>query len=373
MGIFKSLWNLIKKGFRAVANFFKGKSPVAAVSEAAGAITSAATTGAIVVAGVNVVRSLFIRGKNQGSNRDDDENRPSAVDFMSANRREGSVDDKITAMRLANRRPGTYHGLTQDELDTLEEVAKTRNAMFKTLKPEQQMNVLKMEGFDLEQFKKENALLKRIRSGGRRIGEATPEFEPFRTPVDRGWLNFIARPLDDFICWLKNDPSPKYVSQIKLIDKTDILNMEVHSQEELLRVVELASEQLYGEDDFIVDPKEELERSIFVEEFGKHKTFRGLRKAVKKRMRAEGGLSDEIFDLITEDEKRHKGEGKDKDKKKKKKKKHDSEIGSGERDVKLKSVKGYTKDAQDLYNKYLKDAIKGRSMNTPYGFDELFD
>lgn len=373
MGIFSKIWNFIKTGFSKLIGLFKDKGPTQVIDDVSKAAVGVATVAAVGYAGINVVRSLFMRGKKR---RAEKRRARSAVDILHEDREPGSLDEKIARVRQSTRSGfGRYAGLSQDDIDLLEEVSKTRNATFRSLSPAEQMNLLHIEGFDFEAFREKMERERddrKIRKSNRRVGEASPEDASFREPVDYGWWNWLMRPLDDFLCWLKNDPTPKKCPQIHVVDRKTIPNISANSPEELIASLRSIGPYLEGNgDDAVVNDRE---MAICAEEVFKHKSLKDYRKAVKTRMlQDENGLSSQIFDLMAEDmkggkKKKRRDDDDDEDSayfshKGKSKKNKEDKIRESEADA----------EAAKIYNHFLKGAMSGKEITQPYRLDRLFD
>lgn len=380
IGILSKIWNAIKSGVKKIINAFKDKSPAQIIDDASKAAIGIATVAAVAYAGYNVIRSLFIRGNGKRQN-----DRRSGADVFYSDREPGSIDEKLARARRNSsenfgKRSLEYAGLTQDDLDLLEEVAKTRNVTFKSMTPAQQWNLLIVEGFDFKAYRekmKRERNTHRIRKSVRRVGEASPEDKSFREPVDYGWLNFIMRPLDDFLCWLKNDPTPKKVPQIHLISKDMIPSIEVSSAEDVassLRALHNCMDALdpeNAEKEVLGSIADERERVICAEEIFKHKSVKGYRKAVASRMLSdENGLSSQIFNLMDEEVK------KGKKKKHHKKDRKPSFYGEDKKGGNKKKDKAASADADKealkIYDYYVRAAIDGKEVHRPCRLDKLY-
>lgn len=381
MGLFSKIWNALKTGISKLIGLFKNKSPGQLIEDASKAAVGAATVVGVGYAAVNIVRSVLMRGRD----RRNEKRRPrSGVDFFHENRESGSIDEKLdNARKTYQNGYGRYNGLTQEELDLLEEVSKTRNQTFRLLNPAEQMNLLRIEGFNFDEFKEQmdrQRDRRKIRKSKRRVGEASPEDQSFREPVDYGWFNWIMRPLDDFLCWLKDDPTPKKCPQIHVVDREIIPNISVNSPEEAVASLRSLGPYLDGQNPnnggfafaSIADAKE---TAICAEEIFKHKNVKSFRKAVRTRMLQDSnGLSSQIFDLMEDDlksdkkKKRRKYDDDDDDERdsiyfKKKDKKREDKVHESEAD----------EEAARIYNHFLKNALAGKEDSHTFRLDHLFD
>ena len=376
MGFIKKIWGYIKSGFNKIREFFKDKNPTQIIEDATKAVVGVATIAGVCYVGINAVRAMLMRSKS-GKHRSGQQ---TGADLMLEDREVGSTDEKIArARRSFQDTNNRYVGMTQEDADMLNEIAKNRNTTFQAMTPAQQFNLLKLEGFDFEAFKKSHTKTRgKIRRSSRRVGEASPENQAFREPVDYGKLNWLMRPLDDVICWLKNDPTPKPVPQVHVIDRNVIPNFRVTSTDSMVATLRNLGDYLdSGKTDRITPQLETIadakERAICAEELFRHKSFKEYQRAVKNRMDAERGLSSQIFDLMEEDmrsEKKKKKHYEDDDDdhesmfygKKHKKSKDDSE----------KSSKN-DRYAKRVYEHFLNQIISGKETHRGYHFDHLFD
>jgi len=384
MGFFKKIWGLLKSGFEKLRELFKDKSPGEIIEDVSKAAVGIATVAGVCYVGYNAVRSLFMRG----ASRRGGEGSRSGADVMFDERVTGSVDEKIARARRYSRDGfGRYAGLSQDDANLLEEIAKTRNTAFKLMSPTQQMNLLRTEGFDFEAFRAQMSQKKgRFRRSTRRVGEASPETQAFREPVDYGKLNWLMRPLDDLLCWLKNDPTPKKVPQIHVVDMNAMPNIRVNSMDEMvagLRSLGAYLDARQGIQTSVVELEtieDARERAICADEIFRHKSVKDYQKAVKSRMNAETGLSSQIFELMDDDLRREKN---------KKKRRFDDEDDDDDdedrlpfygkkkkSDKKDKKKEGSSKDdeyAERMYQHFLKDALSGKQSHSGYHLDRLFE
>ena len=189
------------------------------------------------------------------------------------------------------------------------------------------MNVLEMEDFDFDSFK-ESMKRKSNRPlfpWGKRLSKlgVSPEDKPFREPVNFGFFNFILRPLDDFIHWIKNDPVPKKVPQIQVVEKPEIPNIPCETAFDIVNAARNLDSYLSRNktisNEFNVSSAASLEeQQILAEEIFRHRTLRKFQKAVNRRMAQSDFNVPNIFDLMDDDGDYKKSKKKDKKKKKKK-------------------------------------------------------
>ena len=367
MKIFETIINLIKKAGSVIIEFFKSNKLADIANDTTTTIAGIATSALAVAAGYNIVKNLIQDLKSDSaSNKKRD--KKAADELARDNIRAGSADDKIRNLKSANKTMTRGSSLSEDDLALLVEVSKTRNSFFKVLSPEEKMKLLKMENFDFEAARKKmeeedkSYLFGLIHRKGRRIGAPTTD-SPFRKPVDYGWLNFIARPLDDFLCWWFEDPTPKYCKQVKLVDSSEIPDIPFESINDVLGSVssymsfnnEIATDAVLTED-ISVD-------EVFSQELFRSKKFKDTRRRVNQRMiNNQEGLSKTIFSLMDDEIRSEKK--KKKDKKKKKKEKGTTLIHYSGDKKKSKKDKEYDskadKYAEEYINYHINMAMKGQ-------------
>lgn len=383
MRYIRKLWGWVKSGVKKIAALFAKKNPVEVIEDATKAVVGIASTGTVLFAIVNTIRVALMKGKHfvqrtvAGSGDD-----------LINQRKPGTLDEKLAALNQQtknfDRKQST---LTQEDLDILADIAKTRNSAFKLLSPEDQKDLLKLEGFDYESYrtKFQDRHRSLIRKSLRKVGEPTVG-KPFRDPVDYGWLNFIMRPLDDFLCWLRNDPVPKKVPQIRLLTERDLKDIECSNGEEALEQIRALGTIFNQSDDASnesINLDDERMEAIYAQEVFRHKKYKSYRKAVNARMMdMQSGLtSKQLFDLMAEEEKDKK---KKKKKNKKKQKKNAGILASynpyvSEKGKKKKHKKGgdddglkdAQKEAEKMYNHFLKLAATGEIVYNGYHLDRI--
>ena len=344
-----------------------------------------------------------MKGKNEDKDRifsRKEDSTSSPFEFLFGKRdNEQSTTSKIENQRNWNSRYYNEYGLTEEEEAMVAEIAKTRNNFFKALNPSEQMEVLVAEKFDFEEFKEDYIRKHKkgifVRRSKRKVGEPTPEDEPFRTPVDYGFWNFIMRPLDDFLCWIKDDPTPKKPKQIQFIDHETQITYRNNNPIYMLEVNRMI-ETLLNKDNYQGPPVAEIKaREARVSQLFKHKTFRGYRKGVEEYMLRNGGpISRNLFEMMSredfeEDEKEGKRKLKksrydeadffDDDKPKKKKKKYyDDDEDDGEYRSLKKSEKhskeeeAAMEEAKKIYKYYFQAASNNDQSVQPYGTKRMF-
>ncbi len=315
----------------------------------------------------------------------------SAHDIMFENREAGSVDEKFAKLKKSTSKIGKKktNEITNRDLEVLEDIAKTRNSFFQSLSPEEQMNVLEMEEFDFKEYsdnywKKTKRPLfpwgKRLRKLG-----VSPTDEPFREDVDYGFLNFILRPLDDFIHWIKNDPVPKKIPQIQVIDHPEIPAVNCETAFDIIDTAKnldsyFAHNKAVSSESNVTSQAALEAQQIVAEEVFRHKTLKKFKKAVNRRMAQSQYNTPNIFDLMEDDDINSDKKKKKKDKDKKKKKKShgfgDSFVSSDDSDKKKKKSKEdreaeseADKRAQNLYKYHLEKAMSGEYDRKGYKFE----
>lgn len=386
MKFFRKLVSLAKKAFRFVAGLFKDKNPVEVVNDVAKTAAAVATAGVAIYTGVNAVKAHLIPAvkKNRSSEG------KSAHDLVFENREAGSVDEKFAKLKKSTSKIGKKktNEINNRDLEVLEDVAKTRNSFFQSLSPEEQMNVLEMEEFDFKEYsdnywKKNRRPLfpwgKRLRKLG-----VSPTDEPFREPVDYGFFNFILRPLDDFIHWLKNDPVPKKIPQVQVFDHPEIPAVECETAFDMIDAAKnldsyISGNKAVSNESTVASPAALEAQQIVAEEVFRHKTLKKFKKAVNRRMAQSQYNTPNIFDLMDDDDTdvsdKKKKKKKDKDKKKKS---HDcgdsfaSSEDSGKKKKKHKEDREAESDAdkraQELYKYHLEVAMSGKYDRKGYKF-----
>lgn len=374
MKIFETIINLIKKVGKFVIDLFKDNKIAEVANNTTTTIAGIATSAVAVAAGVNIVKNLIEETKSDVKASTSEKRSKTSGDEYARDRiLSGSADDKIRNLKASNRAMFSKSYLSDEDLALLEKVAKERNSFFKVLTPEEQMKLLKMENFDFEAAKRKyeeedkSFLFGLIHRKGRRIGAPT-EDAPFRKPVDYGWLNFIARPLDDFLCWWKNDPTPKPCEQVRLVDPSEIPDIPFDSINEVIGAVSSFMDfniNLANE----VSPEDIAVDEIFAQELFKTKKLKSTKRAVNKRMiNSQEGLSKTIFSLMDDEIKIEK---KSKKKKKKDKDKDGSKLyyskDKGGKKKKNKELDDKAdKYAEGLFNYHINLAIQGKQAHTGY-------
>lgn len=375
MKFFTKFINFVKKAFRKVAEMFKDKNPVEVVNDVTKTAAAVVTTGVAIYAGINAVRVHLIPATKKSKTSE----KKSGHSIILENREVGSIDEKIAELK----RNASFIGkkqpiINKEDLEILESIASKRNSFFQSLSPEEQKNVLEMEEFDFEAYKAEyrsnkKGRLFRFWDRLKKMG-VSPKDKPFREPVDYGMFNFILQPLDDFIHWLKNDPVPKKVPQIHLVDHPEIPDVQCESISDMVSAARhldsyLSRNNTVSSEFSGASPAFLEEQQIVAEEMFRHKTLKKLNKAVAQRMTHSNFNAPSIFDMMDDDKEFKKKKKKDKDKKKKKK--HDSDgsfafIGDDSKKKKKSKNKednamlsAAEKKARELYRYHLEKAMNG--------------
>lgn len=294
MKFFSFIGKIFKKIANGVIGFFKGKNPVDAINDTTKTIIGAATAGVSIYAAVNIVRTHLIPSKK--ANTEAPRAAQSGADYMMSKREAGSIENKIANMRantsnIRRRSTSATTSLKQEELNMLANIAETRNAYFKELSPEEQMNLLIMEGFDFEAFKAENRSTSHSPLALIREESKAAQNKPFREEKDYGFFNFIMRPLSDFYHWAINDPIPKKVPQIHLIDVSEIPNISCSTAQDAVDAARALNSYLEAnrKADVMYNGKSQaaiIAQQIQIEEVFRHDTLSGYNHAVNRRLKA---------------------------------------------------------------------------------------
>lgn len=377
MKFLTKIFNFVKKAFHKITEMFKDKNPIEVVNDVTKTVAAIATAGVAIYAGINAIRVHLIPSMKKNSS-----NKKSAHDIILENRESGSIDEKIATLRKSTSNIGKKCAvnINQEDLQILKDISKTRNSFFQSLSPEEQMNVLEMEDFDFKAYKEESkGKGKRpLFHWGKRLKRlgVSPKDKAFREPVNYGFFNFILQPLDDFIHWIKNDPIPKKVTQLQLIDHPEIPGVKCETSLDMVAAARhldsyLSRNKSISNEFNVSSPATLEEQQILAEEVFRHKTLRKLNKAVNLRMAQSNFNTPNIFDMMDDDDDFKKKKKKDK---KKKKKKHSYDGGDSfafiDDDSKKKKKKSMSKEdeklesaadkkARELYRYHLELAMNG--------------
>ena len=364
MKFFTKLIEFVKKTVHAITEFFKDKNPVEVINDTAKTVAAIATAALAIYTGINAIKVHLIPAMNKNVSSD----RKSGHDYLLEGRDAGSIDSKISsnrrnASRLNKKNPSK---MKREELEALAEIAKTRNSIFQSLSPEEQMNILEMEEFDFREY-----LAMRKKSKGFRFPwfknfeklGVTEDDKPFREPVDYGFFNFIMRPLDDFIHWIKNDPVPKKIPQIQVVDHPEIPDVNCETALDMVQAARnldsyLSRNNTVSSECDVSSQATLEEQQILAEEIFRYRSLNKFKKAVNRRMSQSEFNTPNLFALMADDD--------DKKKKKNKKKHHDDDIDDGSKKKKKKKTKDESKAeseadkrAQALYRYHLEKAMNG--------------
>ena len=365
MKIFEKIVKYAKKAIKFIADFFKGKNPVQVINDTVTTVVTVATAAVAVYAGINAIRVHLIPSikKNRDSNV------KSGVDYFFEDRKVGSVDDKITNLKNSTSKINKrgVGSLSKIEMKALKEISSGRNSFFQSLSPEEQMSVLEMEEFDFKKYVEDTKERSKrpLFHWGKRIKKfgVSPTDKPFREPADYGFFNFILRPLDNFIHWIKNDPVPLKVKQIRLVDHPEIPNIPCETAHDVIAAAKsldsyLSNNNQVVNETVVSSPNNLEQQQILADEIFRYGSITKFKKAVSRRMAQSDFNLPNIFDLIDDE----KDDGKKK--KKKKKKFHDEDDFSSNSKKKMSkeekaAMSEADKRAQETYEYHLKVAMSG--------------
>ena len=380
MKFFKMVIKFVKRAFRKIVDAFKDKNPIEVINDTTKTVAAIATTTLAAYAGINAIRVHLIPSLKKNK----DNNYKSAHEIIFENRDSGSINDKLSKLKATSSELGKRKSsnIDKEDLKFLKAIAKTRNSFFQTLSPEEQLNVLEMEDFDFKEYVKNEKAKSKVSFFKRKTHrkKSNPDETVFREQKNYGIFNFILRPLDDFIHWIKNDPIPKKVPQIQIIDHPEIPNVSCDTALDLVSTARnldsyLSRNKTISNDINVTTPAELEEQQILAEEIFRHRSLKKLRKAVNRRMAQSNYNTPNIFDLM-DDDKDFK-----KKKKNKKHKKHFDDFSFVDEDTsKKKKKKDMSKEdkkaesladkrAKELYRYHLEKAMNGEFDRKGYGFD----
>lgn len=366
MKFIEKIANLCKKAFRFISNLFKDKNPVEVINDTVKTVVTVTTAAVAIYAGINAIRVHLIPSIKKTKDSD----AKSGADYIFEDRKAGSVDAKLNNLKNSASKIGkkTTTSLNREEQKLLKEISETRNNFFQSLSPEDQMSVLEMEGFDFKSYKEEaksksNRPLFRWRKRVKKVG-VSEDNKPFREPANYGFFNFIMRPLDNFIHWIKNDPVPRKVKQIQVVDHPEIPNVPCDTAFDVVAAARSLDSYLSHNNavvnEFDVSSKGQLEeQQILADEIFRYGSIRKFKKAVNQRMTESYFNGPKIFDMIDDEPKKGKKD------KKKKKKSFDSESFSSEGGKKKmnkedkEAMSEADKRARATYEYHLQKAMNG--------------
>lgn len=357
----------LKKAYQFVRNLFKGfgesihENPVKAVNDISNTIAGIATVGIGIVATLNMARVRMM--KSIITTHHDDEVPADRI----IKKRKRSVDEILN-----HRKNKNDDGISTNDIEVLKEISKSRNQCFRNTTPEVQLKILRSEGFDFESYKKDyyrnkNDWFYHMKKQFSKFGKSDPN-KPFREEVDYGGLNFIMRPLDRFVHWVKNDPVRLPVDQIHIIPFDDLPEMPGVTPEEMAEAMKwIDFDNICVRDaseNTNINYAENERAKIVAETLFKNKNFkkyeeRKLEKLKQARFAKLTGL--EILDEISI--KDLKPDDKKKKKKKKDKDSYESSAKSGKKHKKNKKAssqeEAYEREAERKYQKYLAKVTRG--------------
>ena len=381
MKFFTKIIKFVNTIFHKLMKVFKDKNPVEVINDTTKTVAAIATTGLALYTGINAIRVHSIPAIRRNN-----VNGKSAHEIVFENRNAGSIDEKLAALRKnsVNIGKSKSSNVKQEDIEILKSIAKTRNSFFQSLTPEEQINILKMEDFDFKTFwNNQKRKSRRSIFGNRRhlnrLGISEND-NAFREPVKRGIFNYIIQPIVDFIHWIKNDPIPKKVPQIQVINHQEIPDIPCETALDLVSAARnldsyLSRNKSVSEKFIVASPMEMEEQQILADEIFRHKTLTKFKKAVNRSMAQSNLNSPNIFDLMDDEE-----SGKKKKKKKKNRFNESSDFAFDDEVSKKKKKKHMSKEdqkaesladkrAKELYRYHLEKAMNGEFDRKGFGFD----
>lgn len=386
----KSILDLIKKYFDTFKELTKGKSPKEILDNIKAVAAALGVAGLTIYGLFNRIR-VYLKRRQAAKEREEvraarEAERYDAHDYIQDVAENYDIMDQVMnpekeiidldELKRQKREKEANGDLTEQELAALREIAKKRNALFRTLDPVDQVDVLETEGFDFKKYARNYKPKKKRRHPFAwhktlcNLG-VTPEDAAFRERVDYGFFGFILNPLDDFIHWLRNDPVPKKVKQIKFFDKRDLPDFECETAVEFVDFCQGLNHWRFGGNNKepVTDQSLELMK-IKAEEAFKHKTRKKYMKAMRERLKMSKFNQSLFYDYMDDD----KGKKKDKDKKKKKKdKKKDFDLYGKSEKKKDKKKKDKNKDKKKDKGKKAKFTKDGGYRRRQPSKEELKD
>lgn len=349
----KRLFSLIKKVFKFVKTIFNN-NPVDAVNK----ITDNAATIASVAIGAyasfNIIKSRFEKAASSRKKNSDSGLAP--IDYIHESRKNRST---LNSVRRGNK-------VTDEDLVVLKEIAKERNNVFKTASPKMQKRILLIEGFDFEKYKKEFYYEKahpfaKFKKSLSKFGKITND-KPFREEVDYGSMNFIMRPLDKFVHWIKADPTPMKREQIHIINREMLTNSFEGDIKEWNNVMNMVPfDRIFNDYEIPVSfsTRADAERAeIYAKTAFRNKTYSGyVKDNIKQIMKGRSTMPTalEFLDDFTPSKKKKKKK-KSSDQKSWKKYKSGSKQSKKEMEADEALAK---KKAKETYNYFYEKALKG--------------
>lgn len=376
----KSILDLIKKYFDVFKEMTKGKSPKEILDNIKAVAGALGAAGLVLYGAINRIR-VYLKRRQFEKERAEakaakEAERYDGHDYAQEMGQKSGIMEQIMdpnkefidikELKRQKREKEATGDLTEQELAALKEIAKKRNAMFRTLDPVDQVDVLETEGFNFKKYARNYKPKKKRKHPFAwhktlcKLG-VTPEDVPFRERVNYGFFGFILNPLDDFIHWLRNDPVPKKVKQITFFNKRDLPDFKCDNAVEFVDFCQGLNHWRFGGEKVepLSDQAIELMK-IKADEAFKHKSRKKYMKAMRERLKMSEFNKTLFYDYMDDDKDSKKKKKKDKDKKKKKKnKKKDFDIhGSTDKRDKKKKKKGKKdkkKDDKGKKAKFTKD------------------
>jgi hypothetical protein len=406
MKILTAIWEGIKSFFGAIKKAVGDKPLPEVVADVSKAITSAAAAALIIYSTVNVVRNRFMAGNKKKPKNDD----ISPAEYLMRQRKDGSVDARLEDLRRRTQNFGKKYVKENANLDKegtalLNRIAKTRNSVFNSLTQTEQIDVLRLEGFDCEVFlyeeqkklkntrslfgkKKDDVFLKPGYINGDKVRLISEnQFLTFRDKVRRFFLLPTEDKVPQIVLFPNGYEPPVTHEELEELQTCGSVALKYMPHSNIDRYLRPNMEAQQ-----IIDRRQD----IILDEAANSKSYKKFCKRVKKRMKTEGLSSVSVYELMKAEEKRKKKKKKKKDNddrdispfsfyddeepwlesdKKKKKKKKDKKKGkknkdssSGKKDKKKKKKnkddgaisEKYVKDAKATYAHFLKYARAGR-------------
>lgn len=322
--------SFLKKIFNFVKKIFRGNNPVEVINNVTKDVVGVATAGIGIVSAINMFRVRIMKKSKTTS-----ESAP--CDFVATPR--GDTMERLNAMNVPNNKK-KKRKYTNADLEALQVLEKSRNYHFRCLTPDRQLDLLKIEGFDFDNYKKEyfkekNHPFYKLKKNIKKFGKIDLSLDkPFREEVDYGFLNFILRPLDRFVHWYKCDPVPLKPKQVLVVPREKIPTINCESQNEyaeVMRVLNLDKVYLDYFDKMIPDKAAFERKQIMMDEFGTSNLGKYQKRVRKRVMSADYAIPTglELLDDMGKVKKKKKkvknkkNESSEKKNKKKKKKSHE--------------------------------------------------
>ena len=215
MRIFSKIFGFIKSAIKKVAELMKGKSAKEVAENISAVAGLTVTTGIVLRTQLSRIYVKYLSWKVAREREATKVESYSALDYLEEKTRDKSFSEQYEEMKSN----GKKSVLTAEEAAALADLAEERgNITFMSLSETEQLNILNLEHFDFKKYVEEWKI-KRRKSHPffwskrlSKLGVNPDKHSPFREPQDYGFWNFILRPLDDFIHWVKKDPIPFFSS-----------------------------------------------------------------------------------------------------------------------------------------------------------------